>query len=474
MNDDIVNADRQAPAGNSLSVKQKLILKEIERIENPHSGMVQKLLLLLFTGILFVQMEVITGSAEGIAVLVAVLLVHELGHFAAMKLTGYTNVRMFFIPFFGAAVSGREGKPGAFRKALVSLMGPLPGIVIGFACLYLFSRTGTGLFREYGTTSLAINILNLLPLYPLDGGQLFDAVVFSRRPGLEIFFKVLGALGLGLLAYASSSFFIGVFAVLVLFSIRSAAVTARVAKELRKEGFTAPVSEKVPESFVADVEERLSKISWLKSMNTRNLADLVLSIWNRVRLAPPRPGETAGSIALYVTVLFGSVILFFVMIWSMPLGDDLELKPFTPREGGFTVMMPGIPDHQKTEGHEPGTLKEIHTYINNHGRTAFAVHCYVLAGPPSEAGNREMLGALRDNSAFGLKGRVVEIRPVTLGDRKGEEYRIELPRGLLYFGRSFLDGSRAYQVFCVTPEANRESKTVRRFLDSFALTGAGK
>jgi len=48
-----------------------------------------------------------------------------------MKLFGYRDVQMFFIPMLGAAVSGVESNPSSVRKAIVSLLGPLPGIIIG-------------------------------------------------------------------------------------------------------------------------------------------------------------------------------------------------------------------------------------------------------------------------------------------------------------------------------------------------------
>ena len=182
MAEETVNGNGSQPEGEGISVKYKVILKEIERIENPRTGMAYKLLVLVISVGLFIQMQVITGSVSGLAAILIVLFIHETGHLAAMKLSGYSNVQMFFIPFFGAAVSGREMKPGPVKKAVVSLMGPLPGIVLGFPALVISARTGIRQFREYGNISLVINMLNLLPFYPLDGGQLFDAILFSRRP----------------------------------------------------------------------------------------------------------------------------------------------------------------------------------------------------------------------------------------------------------------------------------------------------
>ena len=65
-------------------------------------------------------------------VLVAVLLLHELGHLVAMRWAGYRDLKIFFIPFIGAMVSGREQQATAGQKMLVLLAGPVPGIVLGW------------------------------------------------------------------------------------------------------------------------------------------------------------------------------------------------------------------------------------------------------------------------------------------------------------------------------------------------------
>jgi hypothetical protein len=72
-----------------------------------------------------------SGSPRGLVILVGVLLFHELGHYAGMRLFGYRDVRMFFIPFFGAAVSGKRGgvargKRGSCCCSVLSRASPSP------------------------------------------------------------------------------------------------------------------------------------------------------------------------------------------------------------------------------------------------------------------------------------------------------------------------------------------------------------
>src|SRR5262245_1742921 len=88
-------------------------------------------LLLVGTLALFLVVQN-SGSGRALFILVSVLLFHEAGHYAGMRLFGYRDVRMFFIPFFGAAVSGKRGDVAAWKEGIVLLLGPVPGIVVGF------------------------------------------------------------------------------------------------------------------------------------------------------------------------------------------------------------------------------------------------------------------------------------------------------------------------------------------------------
>ncbi len=83
-------------------------------------------------------------SLGALAVLVGVLLFHELGHFAGMKAFGYRDVRMFFIPFFGAAVSGKRAGVAPWKEAVVLLLGPVPGVLRGLQLASCLEKPGAG------------------------------------------------------------------------------------------------------------------------------------------------------------------------------------------------------------------------------------------------------------------------------------------------------------------------------------------
>lgn len=147
--------------------------------------------------------------------LIGVLLFHELGHYAAMRLFGYRDVRMFFVPFFGAAVSGQKQAAPAWQQATVLLSGPLPGIVVG---VLLSTLNPPWLTAPVAFLLIVINGFNLLPLSPLDGGRLLHALFLSRQPVWESLFLIVSGIGLAIVGWLTGSWLLGLIAVVCLVS----------------------------------------------------------------------------------------------------------------------------------------------------------------------------------------------------------------------------------------------------------------
>ncbi len=155
----------------------------------------QKSKLLLTSLAMFVVVSMVQGRSSYVelATLVGVVLVHELGHALGMVVFGYSDVRIFFIPLFGGAASGRKRGVSRWKEGVVLLLGPLPGLVAGTV---LLATGADGLLRTVALQLAAINAFNLLPLAPLDGGQLFQLIAFSRHRHAEIGFAAVAALAL--------------------------------------------------------------------------------------------------------------------------------------------------------------------------------------------------------------------------------------------------------------------------------------
>ncbi|GIP34358.1 site-2 protease family protein [Paenibacillus sp. J2TS4] len=111
--------------------------------------------------------------------MVVMVLIHELGHVAAAKHKGLTTSAPVFIPFVGAMVNLERHPRNAAIEAYIALGGPLLGSLGAFASFWIGSRYDSLLFLALAYIGFIINLINLLPLHPLDGGRIATAV--SRR-----------------------------------------------------------------------------------------------------------------------------------------------------------------------------------------------------------------------------------------------------------------------------------------------------
>jgi Zn-dependent protease len=107
---------------------------------------------------------------------VVLLLVHEMGHVIALRREGIPASAPMFIPFLGAVVSARSLGDDALAEARVGLAGPVLGSIGAGACLLVWKLTGHDYWRALGFTGLFLNLFNLLPVVPLDGGRAMAAM----------------------------------------------------------------------------------------------------------------------------------------------------------------------------------------------------------------------------------------------------------------------------------------------------------
>lgn len=127
---------------------------------------------------------------RSIVFLVIVIIIHESGHFLAMKKFGYRDLKMFFIPFFGAFVSGQSGFASPLQRAIMILAGPLPGILIGLLLFAVSIFTGIEMLIQPALLFMLLNAINLLPVSPLDGGQFLQVLYPSSNKLLQTVFTL--------------------------------------------------------------------------------------------------------------------------------------------------------------------------------------------------------------------------------------------------------------------------------------------
>ncbi len=107
---------------------------------------------------------------------VVLILVHEMGHVIELRRLGIKASPPMFIPFLGAVISAKSLGENALAEARVGLAGPILGTIGSAACIVIWQATGSDLFRALAFTGFFLNLFNLLPVVPLDGGRAMAAM----------------------------------------------------------------------------------------------------------------------------------------------------------------------------------------------------------------------------------------------------------------------------------------------------------
>jgi len=102
---------------------------------------------------------------------VLLLFVHEMGHVIQLRREGVEASAPIFIPFLGAVISAKSLGEDAAAEARVGLAGPILGTLGTLIPLAIWLATGSDLWRALAYVGFFINLINLLPVLPLDGGR---------------------------------------------------------------------------------------------------------------------------------------------------------------------------------------------------------------------------------------------------------------------------------------------------------------
>ena len=107
---------------------------------------------------------------------VALIFIHEMGHVIQLRREGLKASAPMFIPFMGAVISARSLGDNALAEARVGLAGPILGSIGSAACIAIWHATGNDIWRALAFTGFFLNLFNLLPVVPLDGGRAMAAM----------------------------------------------------------------------------------------------------------------------------------------------------------------------------------------------------------------------------------------------------------------------------------------------------------
>ena len=230
------------------------------------------------------------------AILFVVLLFHEFGHALAMRATGHRNVQVLVLPLLGAVASGRKDDAGPWSRLFVLLAGPAPGLVIAVACLYaaLAITPPHTLLLQFGLVALLLNLFNLLPLIPLDGGRIVELLLFSRWPFLRFVFFLASVVGLAGLGLWLDSHVLLALAIVLAVILQTMWRQFRLAAQIGSVG-----REAAPEAILSAMHQLPDKT--LKNFH-RRLQDLKMLL-PLVAARPPRTWESVLGLVIYVAVI---------------------------------------------------------------------------------------------------------------------------------------------------------------------------
>ncbi len=128
--------------------------------------------LLLTFGTMLLSMWVyakIFGWPFGVGI-VLLIFIHECGHALAARIRGIPSTLMVFVPFMGAAVFQKRYGKNIAEDAFIGIMGPVVGTLASVACALIYLPTGNVFWLALAEWGFFVNLFNLAPTPPLDGG----------------------------------------------------------------------------------------------------------------------------------------------------------------------------------------------------------------------------------------------------------------------------------------------------------------
>jgi Zn-dependent protease len=217
--------------------------------------------------------SIVWNALEYIA-LFAIVLMHEFGHALACRQVGGRAEQIILWPLGGVAFVAPPQRPGAVLWSIAA--GPLVNVALApiFTMLFIaasqfgwadFSPDLYHFIQSIWLMNFVLLVFNLLPIYPLDGGQILRSLLwfmFGKGPSLMVA-SIVGFIGVGLLLFGivltqvvsggpirSSTIWFGVMALFVLLNcwrgLMQARFLAKLAKLPRREGFACPSCHEAP------------------------------------------------------------------------------------------------------------------------------------------------------------------------------------------------------------------------------------
>ena len=118
--------------------------------------------------------------------LIVCLVVHEYGHIRAMKHFGLKTKGIYLIPFFGGVALSDDKINTRWQDVVIAIMGPPFGLLLSLVLWAIYAITDQIFFAALANFNALINLINLIPILPLDGGHILKSICFSIHDKLGI------------------------------------------------------------------------------------------------------------------------------------------------------------------------------------------------------------------------------------------------------------------------------------------------
>lgn len=243
--------------------------------------------------------------------LLVVVALHEAGHYLAMRLLGYRRTQMLMLPLVGGVAFGEESRPNGWHRAIVSLAGPVPGVLLAAAVLATAGGPWVAAHAwvmPLAWTMLLVNLLNLLPFHPLDGGHVLETLLPARRVAVRVGLEALAVVGLLGLWWVLD------FRLALLLIVLRALSWRSVWRQMRFEHRYREAAERQPPAdarAVARLAFQALERTVSRHMPLRQRMRMVDDLLTHLRYRPMR-GRQAIAVGLFYAVLLAVPVLLFL------------------------------------------------------------------------------------------------------------------------------------------------------------------
>jgi len=313
------------------------------------TGLFAKLVILLITLFITYIWLKIPFTQDSILIVVGVILFHELGHILTMLAFNYRDSQIFCVSFFGTATTVNTKQIENWKQVIIYLMGPLPGIVISIALIFLNRNLQIIWMQETAIIMLFINYFHLLPFMSLDGGRIVRLTIMERSPIGKLLLPTLSALVFAAGGYYMAEPTFWALAMVIFasipFGLRESTALSELYKQIKREPkikdfHTLDWYNKLGRIFLALKEKKFRRMNFIKKF-------LIVRALHGI-ITQPKHSNT------YASVAYIGVYLFFLILTlpSLVMTDMITLK--TSNE-----LMASYFGRAATIGHKVKTNKPI-------------------------------------------------------------------------------------------------------------------